>query len=442
MGGNSVGASVATGSPVRAGAPEGAVVGGTGTPAGAGAVAGAGAREQATRRTSAAARQYDPGRIIDNHIGVCDWPLPERPPIFAALGVGRPSGVDPPYAIGDDRVNRCGFCGRENEELSSFCIDCGKPMAQGGARVIPVPAVLKPAGAPGKRRSGSKSVRPPKGIPDTRVSAAGAPKGGAAGACAKCGQAVDAALPFCPHCGSRVDGTRKEEAGGKGLGTSTFTAREAGDGPRLALLDRSGAVTKSFAIDRGEVIIGRLDGDLRFPDDAFLSPVHAQVAIRDGSLLVRDLGSRNGTWIYLDAPYRLRDGDTLLIGSQLIRFRRLGYPGPHPPESNQTRRLGSFTPGADIAVLEQLRADGSARDTMHLSPARGIAIGRDQGDWLFPYDQTMSGKHAEVRNEDLEFIVVDAGSRNGVAVAVRGEKAVAAGQRFLVGDQTLRVEVA
>ena len=61
---------------------------------------------------------------------------------------------------------------------------------------------------------------------------------------------------------------------------------------------------------------------------------------------------------------------------------------------------------------------------MHLSPARSITIGRDQGDWVFPYDQTMSGKHAEVRSEDLEFIVLDAGSRNGIAVAVRGEKAV------------------
>jgi pSer/pThr/pTyr-binding forkhead associated (FHA) protein len=339
-------------------------------------------------------------------------------------------------------VNRCGFCGRDNEEPSAFCIDCGKPMAQGGARVIPVPANLKPSGAPGRRRSGAKSVRAPKGIPDTRVSSAGAPKGGAVSACARCGKAVNATLPFCPHCGSRVDGTRADRPSAKGVGTSTFTVREAGDGPRLSLLDRAGGVTKSFTIDRGEITIGRLDGDIRFPDDAFLSPVHAQVAIRDGSLLVRDLGSRNGTWIYIDAPYRLQDGDTLLIGSQLIRFRRLGYPGPHPPEPNQTRRLGSFTPSADIAVLEQLRADGSARDTMHLSPARGITIGRDEGDWVFPYDQTMSGKHAEVRNEDLEFIVVDVASRNGVAVAVRGEKAVTAGQRFLIGDQTLRVESA
>jgi len=69
-----------------------------------------------------------------------------------------------------------------------------------------------------------------------------------------------------------------------------------------------------------------------------------------------------------------------------------------------------------------------------------MKIGRDHGDWIFPYDQTMSGKHAEVRSEDLEFIVMDDGSRNGVAIAVRGERPVKAGQKILMGDQTLRVE--
>ena len=332
-------------------------------------------------------------------------------------------------------MNRCGFCGRENDEQSKFCIDCGKPVVKGGARVISVPAVLKPTGAHVERPAGSEPVHASKGIPDTRVSSAAAPKGGMVKACASCGKAVDSSLPFCPHCGTRVDGAPTKRSS-----TATFTARGTGTGPKLSLLDEAGEVEKSFTLDRGEATFGRSEGDIRFPEDVFLSPVHAQISMRDGLLLVRDLGSRNGTWVFTDGPYRLQDGDTILIGSQLIRFRRLGYPGPHPPEADQTRRLGSFTPSADIAVLAQLRADGSARDTMHLSPARSVKIGRDQGDWVFPYDQTMSGKHAEVRSEDLEFIVLDDGSRNGIAVAVRGEKPVKPGQRFLIGDQTLRVE--
>ena len=171
-----------------------------------------------------------------------------------------------------------------------------------------------------------------------------------------------------------------------------------------------------------------------------MSPVHAQLSLRDGQLFVRDLGSRNGTWLFTDGPYKLQDGDTVLVGSQLLRFRRLGYPGPQPAEADATRRLGSATPSADIAVMQQLRADGSARDSCHLSPSRNVVIGREQGDWLFPYDKTMSGKHAEIRSEDLEFIVLDNGSRNGIAIAVRGERQVKKGQRILMGDQTLRVE--
>jgi predicted component of type VI protein secretion system len=91
-------------------------------------------------------------------------------------------------------------------------------------------------------------------------------------------------------------------------------------------------------------------------------------------------------------------------------------------------------------VLEQLRSDGSVRDTFHLSPARTVLLGRESGDWVFPYDQTMSGRHAEIRSQDTDFFVHDAGSRNGVALSVRGECVVKKGQRILVGDQVLRVE--
>ena len=145
--------------------------------------------------------------------------------------------------------------------------------------------------------------------------------------------------------------------------------------------------------------------------------------------------------MFIDAPTKLTDGDLVLIGSQLLRFRRLGYPGPHPPEADSTRRMGSTVPTVDIAIVEQLRADGSCRDVYHLSPGRSIVIGREgDGDWTFPYDATMSGRHAEIRSEDSEFFVHDANSRNGVAMSVRGERALKKGQRILVGDQILRVE--
>ncbi len=360
----------------------------------------------------------------------------------------------------------CGFCGRENDEKSRFCIDCGKPVVAGGARVISVAAVLAPGGDAPEVRERTFRARDDGG-------AGAKSKEGVLRACPACNTMIDPALPFCPQCGTRVAPIPGMASGSQCLscgttvrigvdkfcakcgarvvtatqappqakGTAVFSARGAGaTTPKLAVIDDAGNVRQTFTIDHDEMTVGRIDGDFRFPSDPYLSPIHAQFSYRDGQLYVRDLGSRNGTWVFIDGPYRLQDGDTILIGSQIIRFRRLGYPGPHPPEADQTRRLGSLTPNADVAMLAQLRADGSARDTFHLSPGRSIRIGREHGDWVFPFDQTMSGRHAEVRGEDLEFIVLDDGSRNGVAVSVRGERPLKAGQKLLMGDQTMRVE--
>ena len=38
----------------------------------------------------------------------------------------------------------------------------------------------------------------------------------------------------------------------------------------------------------GEGIVGRVDGEITFPDDVFMSPVHAQFAVRDGQVFLID----------------------------------------------------------------------------------------------------------------------------------------------------------
>jgi len=285
--------------------------------------------------------------------------------------------------------------------------------------------------------------------------------------CRKCGKHTDPSLPYCGHCGTRVlasvdegkckscgasymkgedlfctkCGTRVGERISVSTRAPSGVARDSlGPGPTIAVLDESGQPAKFFALDRGEAVIGRGDADIKFEFDVYLSPLHARIDFSNDALWLRDLGSRNGSWIFIDEPTKLVDGDLILIGSQMIRFRRLGYPGPHPPEADATRRMGSVTPPVDVAILEQLRADGSIRDMFHLSPGRNAMLGRESGDWIFPYDQTMSGRHAEIVSEDIEFFVHDAGSRNGVAMAVRGDRQLKRGQRFLLGDQILRVE--
>jgi predicted component of type VI protein secretion system len=79
---------------------------------------------------------------------------------------------------------------------------------------------------------------------------------------------------------------------------------------------------------------------------------------------------------------------------------------------------------------------------VHLSPGRTLRIGREQGDWQFPYDPSMSALHASIRSEDADFVVADEGSRNGIAIAVRSEYILADKTRLLLGDQMIRTEFA
>ena len=254
--------------------------------------------------------------------------------------------------------------------------------------------------------------------------------------CPKCSAPVPQAAGFCATCGYGLEPGSKARSR-----TSAYSVAQLEGDVRLVRIDEAGTDISAHAMTSKEMVIGRDGADIVFADDPYLSPRHTELTLVGGRLHLRDLGSRNGTWSFLDNPHRLYDGDLILIGSQIIKYRSLGYPGPHPPEADHTRRLGSLTPSADIASLTQLRSDGSPRDVIHLSPGRNVTIGRDQGDWLFSYDPSMSGLHAQIRSEDADFTIMDAGSRNGVAVAVRGEIELQHGSRFLVGNEMLRVEI-
>ncbi len=282
--------------------------------------------------------------------------------------------------------------------------------------------------------------------------------------CPSCGAGVVTGLPFCPSCGKRVrtalDGgppcprcgsgvladTRYCPACGYDMEAPPDSATPSTSAPPsalcLVLIDEAGDEVTRFPLKKGETTIGREGAGLEFTDDVFMSPLHVKLSVQDDQILLRDLGSRNGTWVFINEPHLLIDSDRLLIGSQIFEFRRLGYPGPNPPERDATRRMGSLVPSADIACLTQLRADGSPRDVFHLSPGRNLSIGREDGDVAFRYDPSMSGSHAEIRSEDADFVAVDLGSRNGVAVAARGTITLTQGSRILVGDKMLKVDAA
>ena len=76
--------------------------------------------------------------------------------------------------------------------------------------------------------------------------------------------------------------------------------------------------------DRGRWVIGRMPScDFALTGDDAISRTHAEIAVRAGLCLVRDLDSCNGTLVNGRPVHRarLRRGDVLLVGETEIRVR-------------------------------------------------------------------------------------------------------------------------
>lgn len=80
-----------------------------------------------------------------------------------------------------------------------------------------------------------------------------------------------------------------------------------------------GAAGDVFPLRDGENSIGRTAGDLSFHTDGYVSSRHATLTVQGEQVVVRDLGSSNGTFVRLPAEAALEPGDLLLVGEQLFR---------------------------------------------------------------------------------------------------------------------------
>ncbi len=81
-----------------------------------------------------------------------------------------------------------------------------------------------------------------------------------------------------------------------------------------------GADGPVFAVGGRSVTIGREGADISCPEDRYMSRVHASVEMDNGSLMLKDRQSRNGTYVKTPGQVTGRDGDVLLVGRQLLRI--------------------------------------------------------------------------------------------------------------------------
>lgn len=102
-------------------------------------------------------------------------------------------------------------------------------------------------------------------------------------------------------------------------GATAWGSPDPGQRFRLVQLLEGGVRGGAFPLKEGDNAIGRENGDITFPSDGFVSGRHAVMQVQPDHIVLRDLGSSNGTFLRLGAPSFVDNGDQFLIGRQLVR---------------------------------------------------------------------------------------------------------------------------
>jgi pSer/pThr/pTyr-binding forkhead associated (FHA) protein/RNA polymerase subunit RPABC4/transcription elongation factor Spt4 len=288
--------------------------------------------------------------------------------------------------------------------------------------------------------------------------------------CSKCGTMVMFGQRFCPNCGNRIviplnfdvetrvgprpavqpvvptkpgdtrdSRDRRDRKDPKpGRNTLFFGGAVQSARAKLTLIRGDGDDGVSFTLAGQEHLAGRGDCAISFPDDPFLSPIHANFLYANNHLVVRDQGSLNGVYVRISGTTELVNGSTVLVGEQVLSVDPAVQP-EDLPDAEGTYYSASIVRPATLEIRQNLR--GGQIGWVHRVEGDVVTIGRENNDINFPDDPFISGRHAELRISGGVLSVTDLGSRNGTFVRVRHERVLKHGDYVFLGQQLLRVEI-
>jgi len=331
-------------------------------------------------------------------------------------------------------------------------------------------SALTPIGVPQCTRCGASVALDPRPKPQSSPPPL---EGAAANPCSKCGTMVMPGQRFCPNCGNRIaipmnfesetrvgprptgtqhtppprDDSRdtrsrkdgKDRKDGKiGRSTLFFGGAVQAARAKLTLIRGDGDDGVSFTLAGQEHLAGRGDCPISFPDDPFLSPIHANFVYANNQLVVRDQRSLNGVYVRISSTTELLRGATVLVGEQVLSVEPAAQPDDLP-DAEGTYYSASIVRPATLEIRQNLR--GGQIGCVYRVERDVVTIGRENNDINFPDDPFISGRHAELRIAGGVLSVADLGSRNGTFVRVHDERVLKHGDYVFLGQQLLRVEI-
>jgi class 3 adenylate cyclase/pSer/pThr/pTyr-binding forkhead associated (FHA) protein len=215
----------------------------------------------------------------------------------------------------------------------------------------------------------------------------------------------------------------------------------------LIVVRPDGSHGQACKLEKPVTILGRVEGDIVFPDDTLVSRKHARFTLADDGVVVEDLHSANGVFWRLRAPHTLADSDIVLMGRQMFRFvtAKPGAKPAAPPEKGKDAKDAKKEKDKEEKPAEAPPAElvrllpGGVEETRYPLVAGENILGRTRGTLTFPQDAYLSSQHARIRFDSGKFIVEDMNAANGTFVAVHETKKVGDGDIILIGHQLLRV---
>ncbi len=252
--------------------------------------------------------------------------------------------------------------------------------------------------------------------------------------CRDCSVAVPSGHKFCGTCGAAVPPEIVE------MQINYFGTLQTPGRARLILIRGDSDVDGlSYLLQGTEHVAGRDQGQILFPDDAWMNPRHANFVYENDALMVRDESSVNGVFMRVREPVQLDIGEQFLCGEQLLTLA--GPPEPDAgPEPDQTYFYATPNRGAPFLLVQVLV--GGVPGSVFAARGNTMDIGREDCDVSYPADLFISGKHARVEmGNDGRFTLVDLGSKNGTYVRIKQPRPLQHGDYLFLGRQLLRVEM-
>lgn len=202
------------------------------------------------------------------------------------------------FSIDPPEQQICPVCDASNEGEWAFCQQCGSTLGS------------SPVGASGNDKAPAAEQKPAFATTVRTSQRIDKPKEAHPGiACPKCSQQLVAGAAFCHKCGTVISDAR----------TIAMSSLKPSTKARLLLMVDCEATGEEFEI-KGDTVIGRVDGDITFPHDDYMSGRHASIARRGVKFVLIDEDSRNGSFIRIKKEVELHPGDFILLGKQLFRF--------------------------------------------------------------------------------------------------------------------------